>query len=175
MKELQEMNDLLTKGMTVAEAEKYLGYREGKLRKQLSKAGYKCDRKLNQYILKDEVVTDSNAMLQEKKIQEVKEQLVTHSNGLTKIQVNKKDMLSIQAFTLEQVEILQQMINEYIVRQQIQLDSDIDKGKTINRNIRVYEKQFEVFASWCKTNNVTQADALYKAINMLMNQQKDQG
>lgn len=175
MEELQAINELLAKGMTVTEAEKHLGYSEGSLRKKLSKAGYKCDRKLNQYIPKDSEVTDSNHALQENEIQETKKTLVTHSNGVTLKQEKKKDMLSTQSFTVEQMDILHQMINEYIVRQQIQSDVDINKGKTINRNVRVYEKQFEVFASWCKANNITQADALYKAINMLMNQQKDQG
>lgn len=156
MEELQAINNLLAKGITVTEAEKQLGYSEGKLRKQLSKIGYKFDRKLNQYILKDGIQKPTN-------------QLVTCSNGVTKVQDNQKNMPLIQGFTSEQVSILQQIINEYIVRQQIQESTDIDKGKTINRNIRVYEKQFEVFTNWCRTNNVTQANALYKAINMLMN------
>lgn len=171
MEELQAINELLAKGMTVTEAEKHLGYSEGSLRKKLSKAGYKCDRKLNQYIPKDSEVTDSNHALQENEIQETKRTLVTHSNGVTLKQEKKKDMLPTQSFTVEQMDILHQMINEYIVRQQIQSDVDINKGKTINRNVRVYEKQFESFAKWCKVNNVTQADALYKAINLLMQTQ----
>ena len=72
-------------------------------------------------------------------------------------------------FTVEQVDILQQIIKEYQTRQQIQSVADQNKGKTINRNVRVYEKQFEAFANWCKVNNVTQADALYKAIDLIMN------
>lgn len=171
MEELQAINELLAKGMTVIEAEKHLGYSEGTLRKKLSKAGYKCDRKLNQYIPKDGIVTSSNPILQEGKIQEVKGGLVTRSNGATLKQEKKKDRRSTQSFTVEQMDILNQMINEYIVRQHIQSDVNIDKGKTINRNVRVYEKQFESFAKWCKVNNVTQADALYKAINLLMQTQ----
>ena len=171
MEELQAINELLAKGMTVTEAEKHLGYSEGSLRKKLSKAGYKCDRKLNQYIPKDSEVTDSNHALQENEIQETKRTLVTHSKGVTLRQEKKKDMLSTQSFTVEQMDILYQMIDEYIVRKQIQSDVDINKGKTINRNVRVYEKQFESFAKWCKVNNVTQADALYKAINLLMQTQ----
>lgn len=162
MEELTSMNNLLAQGMTVIEAEKQLGYKEGALRRKLSKAGYKCDRKLNQYIPKDGIVTGNN----ENKIQEVKEQIVTHSNGVIK----RQEQSSNQIFTMEQVDILHKIINEYMVRQKIQEVSEEDKGKTINRNVRVYEKQFERFASWCKENNVTQADALYKAITLLMDQ-----
>lgn len=166
MEELTSMNNLLAQGMTVMEAEKQLGYKEGALRRKLSKAGYKCDRKLNKYIPKDGIVAGSNGMLQENKIQEVKEQVVTHSNSV----MTQQEKSQNQIFTMEQVDILHKMINEYMVRQKIQEVSEEDKGKTINRNVRVYEKQFELFASWCKENNVTQADALYKAITLLMDQ-----
>ena len=36
MEDLQAINELLAKGMTVTEAEKHLGYSEGSLRKKLS-------------------------------------------------------------------------------------------------------------------------------------------
>lgn len=81
----------------------------------------------------------------------------------------KQELQQKPLFTMEQVDILQQIIKEYQTRQQIQSVAEQDKGKTINRNIRVYEKQYEAFATWCKMNNVTQADALYKAIDCIMN------
>lgn len=148
---LKDMNDLLAQGLKVSEAEKQLGYGDGQARRVLSKAGFKCDRKLNRYIPKDNTpqVID-------------KKPVVTRSNAVTS---NSEK----QVFTVDQVEILHKIIQEYQIRQHIQIATDENKGKTINRNVRVYEKQYEQFATWCKENNVTQADALYKAINLLMN------
>ena len=158
---LDAMNSLLEQGLTVKQAEKQLGYGDGQARKLLSKAGFKCDRKLNKYIPKDSIVTGSNAVTTEDKAVE-HTPVVTHSNAVT--------TTGTPTFTGEQVEILHKLIQEYQLKQRIQADLDEDKGKTINRNVRVYEKQFDKFATWCKSNNVTQADALYNAINLLMNQ-----
>lgn len=169
MEELRAINNLLAKGMTVTEAEKQLGYSEGKLRKQLSKAGYKFDRKLNQYIPKDEVVTGGNGVTTQKDYKIEQKHLVTRSNGVLQQTEQEQELQQKQVFTTEQIDILYRLINEYQTRQQIQSVAEQDKGKTINRNVRVYEKQFEVFANWCKVNNVTQADALYRAIELLMN------
>lgn len=166
---LERMNSLLMQGFNVAEAEKELGYGDGVARKQLRDAGYKHNRKLKAYIVENDIVTDSNAVTQQQKQELQKKSAVTRSNGVLQQTEQKQEVTQKQVFTIEQVEILHQIINEYQTRQQIQAVSEKDKGKTINRNVRVYEKQFEAFASWCKQNNVTQADALYKAINMIMN------
>lgn len=157
---LQSMNDLIQQGLKVSEAEKQLGFSDGQARKQLSKAGFKFDRKANRYIPKDEIVTGSNGVTTQQDYKVEHKPLVTRSNGV----LQQKPL-----FTTEQVDILHKIINEYQTRQQVQSVAGHDKGKTINRNIRVYEKQFEAFATWCKTNNVTQADALYTAIDWLMN------
>lgn len=164
---LNAMNSLLEQGLKVSEAEKQLGYSDGQARKLLSKAGFKCDRKLNKYVPKNDIVTDSNAVTQPSTI--------TDSDTVTQApEVTRSNTITTEKpiFTGEQIEILHKIIQEYQVKQRIQADLDEDKGKTINRNIRVYEKQFEKFATWCKENNVTQADALYKAIGLLMDSLK---
>lgn len=165
---LNAINGLLEKGLKVSEAEKQLGYGDGEARKLLSSAGFKCDRKLKKYVPKNNIVTGSNTIAQQREQEAHQNKVVTSSNGVMPRQELKREVIQKQVFTKEQVDILHKIINEYQVRQQIQEVSEIDKGKTINRNVRVYEKQFEAFAAWCKENNVTQADALYKAINMLM-------
>lgn len=151
---LNAMNGLLEQGLKVSEAEKQLGYSDGQVRRLLSKSGYKCDRKLNRYVPKDDTVTHSNAVT-------TPAPAVTHSNTVTIPQGQS-------VFNVEQIDILHKLIEEYQLKQRIQADTDEDKGKTINRNVRVYEKQYEQFAIWCKQNNVTQADALYRAINLLI-------
>ena len=162
MELLQSINELLAQGLKVSEAEKQLGFSDGQARKQLSKAGYKFDRKVNQYVPKDGTVTGSNGVtIQEELKEEPQRQEQTHRQEL---EPQQKPL-----FTAEQVDILHRIINEYQTRQHVQAVSTGDKGKTINRNVRVYEKQYEAFATWCKANNLTQADALYRAIEWLMN------
>lgn len=166
---MKAMNGLLETGFKVSEAEKQLGFSDGQARKQLSKAGYKFDRKLNRYIPKDETITGSNTVTTQHDYKVEKKPLVTHSNSVLQQTEQKRELQQKPLFSTEQVDILHKLINEYQTRQQIQSVSEQDKGKTINRNVRVYEKQFEAFATWCKTNNVTQADALYKAVDWIMN------
>lgn len=179
---LQSINELLAQGLKVSEAEKQLGFSDGQARKQLSKAGYKFDRKTNQYVSKDGIVTGSNGVTMQEELKgepqrqeqgaELK-QVVTGSNGILQQteQTHRQELEPQQKplFTAEQVDILHRIINEYQTRQHVQAVSTGDKGKTINRNVRVYEKQYEAFATWCKANNLTQADALYRAIEWLMN------
>ena len=165
---LNAINKLLVDGYKVSDAEKELGFGDGYVRKRLSKEGYRFDRKLNQYIAKDKVVTGSNGMLQKQEQPLQRKPEVTCSNGVMPRQDNKNE----GTFSSGDIDILHKIISEYKIRQQIQSVAEEDKGKTINRNVRVYEKQFEVFADWCKTNNVTQADALYKAISLLMDNKK---
>lgn len=170
---LKSMNDLLQQGLKVSEAEKQLGFSDGKARKQLRDAGYKHNGKLKSYILENDKVTCSDGVTTQQDYKVEYKPIVTRSNGVLQ-QTEKKQELEPQPqqkplFTVEQVDILQQIIKEYQTRQQIQSVADQNKGKTINRNVRVYEKQFEAFANWCKVNNVTQADALYKAIDLIMN------
>lgn len=179
---LQSINQLLAQGLKVSEAEKQLGFSDGQARKKLSKAGYKFDRKVNQYIPKDGTVIGSNGVTIQEEIKEEPQrqeqgaelkQAVTRSNGVLQ-QAEQKHRQELEPqqkplFTVEQVDILHRIIKEYQTRQQVQDVSTENKGKTINRNIRVYEKQYEAFATWCKANNLTQADALYRAIEWLMN------
>lgn len=169
---LQSMNDLLQQGLKVSEAEKQLGFSDGQARKQLSKAGFKFDRKANRYIPKDGIVTGSDGVTTQQDYKVEHKPIVTRSNGVLQ-QTEKKQELEPQLqqkplFTTEQVDILHRIINEYQTKQQVQSVGTEDKGKTINRNVRVYEKQYEDFATWCKANNLTQADALYRAIDWIM-------
>ncbi|MDA3729907.1 hypothetical protein PBV87_00070 [Niameybacter massiliensis] len=161
---LIQVNQLLETGLKVSEVEKKLGYGDGQARKLLSKAGFKCDRKLNKYVPKDGEVQTLEQVV--KPIEEKPQ--VTRSNGVMPRQEPKQELTQKQVFTGAEVDILHKLIQEYQVRQLIQSETEEDKGKTINRNVRVYEKQFDSFATWCKENNVTQADALYRAIDLMM-------
>lgn len=172
------INELKEKGLSLTQIERDHGVREKYISDKI-RSKYRLDKTINKYVLKDITplpeVTPSDGVTQSQDI-ELKHQIVTHGNGVIQSQKaeQKHEVVthSNGVFDVEEIDILHKLIQEYKVRQLIQSDSEEDKGKTINRNIRVYEKQFDIFATWCKENNCTQADALYTAINLLMKEYK---
>lgn len=173
------VNELKGKGLSLTQIEKDYGVRLKYISDKIRANKYELDKSINKYVPKDTIscseVTPSNGVTQSKDI-ELKHQIVTQGNGITQpIKTEPKHEVvtpSNGVFDVEEIDILHKIIQEYKVRQLIQSDSEEDKGKTINRNIRVYEKQFDIFATWCKENNCTQADALYTAIKLLMKEYK---
>ena len=168
---LKEMNDLLETGKKVFEVEKELGYSEGTARRKLVDAGYKYSRKDKKYILKEVEQVKEKEKDNQMKLKDG-ETVVTGSGGVIPSQKKENEVMTtkeMQTFTLDQVDVLHKIIREYQIRERVQRVPEEEKGKTINRNVRVYAKQFDIFADWCKENNLTQADGLYEAINMLMN------
>lgn len=145
---LEQINSLLAEGLSIAKVEKELGYGKDTLRKKLNRSGYHFNKESRQY------VADGEPMVP---VAPVKKKIVT--------QVSTPSYKP--SFTEQQVDVLHRMIKEFQAREQIQ--SAVSRGTVKNRNIRVYTEQFDVFADWCKQNNLTQADALYKAIESLMN------
>lgn len=167
---LKEMNDLLVTGLKVFDAEKKLGYAEGTARRKLVDAGYKYSRKDKKYILKEQEQAKEKKVDNQIRI-ENHETVVTGNGGVIPSQKKQNEVVTTkenQTFTLDQVDVLRKIIREYQIRERVQQVPEEEKGKTINRNVRVYAKQFDIFADWCKENNLTQADGIYEAINMLM-------
>lgn len=166
---LKQMNDLLVTGLKVYEVEKHLGYAEGTARRKLVDAGYKYSRKYKKYIPKG----NEPKSHQQQVITSQVETVVTPPLPITTVTDNHlKEYEQARQFTMDQIETLHQMIAQHQLKEKIQANATKDKGKTINRNVRVYESQFNNFADWCKANSVIQSDAIYLAIEMLMNSYK---
>lgn len=186
-----EVNKLAVTGMTLTEIELQLGLGKKSLSKKLSK-GYRFDRTLKQYVPKEVMssyeVTTNEKVAESEPTEEVITDLVIHSyqedlKPISEVEPKKEEVTTVvtgivtkqetqeyQGFKGDEVEIIYKLIEEYRIKQRLQ-DHDEeaeDKEELANRNIRVYTKHYNRFANWCKENNVTQADALYKAINMLM-------
>lgn len=164
---VQEVNKLTVQGMSLTAIEKQWGLRNKYISDKI-KAKYRIDKTLKQYVPREDttVVTRSDTVTTADK--SVENEVVTTT--VTEL-VTQQEVQQQQVFKGDELEILYKLIEEYRVKQKLQeYDEEAeDKTELANRNIRVYTKQYNRFADWCKTNNVTQAEALYKAINLLMN------
>lgn len=155
MELVKQVNDLLAKGFSVEQASQELGKGKEWARRQLSSMGYKYNRNTKQYELKD--ITKATEIKQEKQ-------------EITKVTTNSYEMKTQEQkiFNDSDIDILYKLIEEYKIRNTV-MSNKAENDTLANRNIRVYKNHYEKFANWCKANNLTQADALKKAIDLLLN------
>ena len=71
--------------------------------------------------------------------------------------------------TNKQQELLLKMLKERETVENVKVPAD---EKTSLRSIAVYKSQFSVFSAFCKANQISQSEALYKAINLFMSTYK---
>lgn len=151
--DIKQINEMLASGKSMAQIERELGYGKDTLRKKLNRHGYKLNRQCRQYELLA-IDTQSNC----------NSEIVPKSNITSKVTSGYID----SRFDESDMTILYKIIEEYKLKESIRVvESNID-DKLDNRNIRVYVNHYKQFANWCKENNITQADALRKAIDLLM-------
>lgn len=160
--ELDKINTLLATGLSITKVEQQLGYGKDTLRKKLNRMGYKFNKEIKQYEYTGE---DKPEQLSVTKVVTSKPTLVQTTSVTDVVKHSYTEL-----FMESEIEILKRMIKEYQARERIQ--STENRGTLKNRNIRVYGEQYDQFAEWCKQNNLTQADALYKAIDLLMDSLK---
>jgi len=146
---VEEVNKQIAQGASLTSLERDNGLRNKYLSDKL-KLRYRLDKDTKQYVLKSDVPTEApRPQVKQKVVQQV---------------------VQVQQFEDDEVALLKQMLEDYRTKLRLQeQDSEAeDKTELANRNIRVYTKQYNRFADWCKDNQVTQAEALYKAIQKLM-------
>lgn len=159
--DIEKINEMLLTGLSLAATEKELGYGKDTLRKKLNRAGYHFNKKTRQYVHDEKEI-----------------ELTLEAPAIRKVHpVTKKNITDVVTpsypqqeshFSLNEIEILHKIIKEYQIRESIQFVGGEPNGTLVNRNIRVYKEQYDTFSTWCKANNLTQASALYKAIELLM-------
>lgn len=155
MDNLQEINQLLAEGNSIAGVEKILGYGKDTLRKKLNRMGYKYNKLTRQYEIVEPQEQDQKEVPKKDMVQ-----IVTPSYK-PKVHSHKLQ------FSQEQIQLLHRMMKEYELKERVSVVAE-DKGELGNRNVRVYVEHFNKFSDLCKKLNVTQADMLYEAINMLV-------
>lgn len=164
MESIQDINKLLIDGNSIAQVEKILGYGKDTLRKKLNRLGYKFNRETKQY----EYVGAAEQVekLEIKKVPKKEITKLVTDSYMPKVIEDQEPI-----FKQDEIEILHKLIREYQLKQDIS-SVEIENDRLDNRNVRVYVEHFKMFSNWCKSMNVTQADMLKKAIDMLMSKYK---
>lgn len=156
---IEQINAMLSTGLSIAATEKELGYGKDTLRKKLNRAGYHFNKELKQYVPDSNETTTATPVIRNPK-------LIT-DKPITNVVTPSYPQYETH-FSLNEIEILHKIIREYQIKDSIQSIGGEPTGTLVNRNIRVYKEQYDTFSNWCKANNLTQASALYKAIELLM-------
>lgn len=76
----------------------------------------------------------------------------------------KKIYIKIQKeaqFNREEIEFLKNLCKQQSIQKEIE---NVGSGKIITRSVRVDEKIFNLFAQYCKNNNITQVNAINKLL-----------
>lgn len=147
---------------SISKTEKALGYGKDTLRKKINREGYTFNKNTKQYELLE---SEEGVKSKEERVKPV-----SPTNAITQVVTGSympKIKQNESIFSNREIGILYKLIKEYELKEQIRL-TDEEKGKLDNRNIRVYVEHFNKFAGWCKVQGITQADALFEAINLLM-------
>lgn len=148
MELLDQINELLQQGLNVEEASMKIGKGKEWARRELSKQGYKHDRKTNQYIPKTTTAIsgDTTETTMTPNIADVREK-----KQVTEV---AKDSYPFEQLKNEDILILHKIISEYRLREEIR-NTNTEEDRLDNRNVRVYVKHYNNFANWCKEINVT--------------------
>lgn len=152
------VNEKLKEGLSTAQIEKEMKVGKDTLRKKLNRGNYRYNKELKQYELISNtnmgqgVITQKNIDITKSEKNNVTDSVITLSN--------KDITLSKTELTEEEINILKIIARNYkLIDRKIELE-----GEVITRSIRTYKNVLDVFASYCKKNNISQKDSIALAL-----------
>ena len=156
------VNKKLHDGLSTAKIEKEMQLGKDTLRKKLNRAGYHYNKNLKQYI-KENFVTQNNIVsyTKEKDVYNTKEDI--NKNGDTEImdiKFNKKKS-SEEKLNAEEINFIKMLYKQH---KENEIINNTEINKVIVRSIRVDQNAMDLFAKYCKENNLNQAKAISKAL-----------
>lgn len=148
------VNKNLKEGFSTSAIEKTMKVGKDTVRKKLNRAGYIYNKNLNQYEKKEPKITEinNNSYITQNNIKENKSKKDTH---------NIKKISDEENLTREEISYIKMLYSQYMKKQSL---NDIKIEEIITRSIRVDKKIMNLFADYCKKNNLNQARALSKAL-----------
>lgn len=152
------VNEKLKEGLSTVQIEKEMKVGKDTLRKKLNRGNYRYNKELKQYELISNtnmgqgVITQKNIDITKSEKNNVTDSVITLSN--------KDITLSKTELTEEEINILKIIARNYkLIDRKIELE-----GEVITRSIRTYKNVLDVFASYCKKNNISQKDSIALAL-----------
>ncbi|MEG1132549.1 MAG: hypothetical protein RSD77_09530 [Romboutsia sp.] len=152
------VNEKLKEGLSTAQIEKEMKVGKDTLRKKLNRGNYRYNKELKQYELISNtdmvqgVITQKNNDITNYEKNNVTDSVITlQNNDIT---------LSKTELTEEEINILKIITRNYKLTDR---KSELE-GEVITRSIRTYKNVLDVFASYCKKNNISQKDSIALAL-----------
>lgn len=145
------VNSKLKDGYSIAKIERELNFGKDTLRKKLNRANYWYDKNLNQFILQDN--TDIT-------------QSITHTEKTSITQSDNTDLThkkTQRAFTDEDFNIMFEIIDNYKSKKN-NINIPREDSDVTTRSFRSYKSVLDMFAKYCKDNEINQKDAIADAL-----------
>ncbi|MEG2364726.1 MAG: hypothetical protein RSC26_14600 [Terrisporobacter sp.] len=152
------VNEKLKEGLSTAQIEKEMKVGKDTLRKKLNRGNYRYNKELKQYELISNtdiiqgVITQKNNDITNYEKNNVTDSVITLPNN--DITLSKTEL------TEEEINILKIITRNYKLTDR---KSELE-GEVITRSIRTYKNVLDVFASYCKKNNISQKDSIALAL-----------
>lgn len=156
------VNTKLQEGLSTAKIEQEMQLGKDTLRKKLNRAGYKFNKDLKQYI-KTDYVTQDNTVSYNKEKDVYNTEKENTKNGdieIMDIKFNKKKS-NEEKLNAEEIAFIKMLYKQH---QQNEIINNTEIDEVIVRSIRVSKKSMDLFADFCKKNNLNQTKALSKAL-----------
>lgn len=150
---LEYVNKNLSSGLSTSAIEKNMKVGKDTIRKKLNRAGYIYNKNLNIYEKRENITEiNNNSYITQNNIKENKSKKDNH---------NIKKISDEENLTREEISYIKMLYSQYLKKQSL---NDIKIEEIITRSIRVDKKIMNLFADYCKKNNLNQARALSKAL-----------
>lgn len=149
---LEYVNKNLSNGLSTSAVEKKMKVGKDTIRKKLNRAGYTYNKALNCYEKRENITEiNNNSYITQNNIKENKSK---KSSKIIKSDYEEN-------LTREEISYIKMLYSQYLKKQSL---NDIKIEEIITRSIRVDKKIMNLFADYCKKNNLNQARALSKAL-----------
>ncbi|MBM6859400.1 hypothetical protein H9X78_02655 [Clostridium saudiense] len=150
---LEYVNKNLSSGLSTSAVEKKMKVGKDTIRKKLNRAGYIYNKNLNCYEKRNNITEiNNNSYITESNIKENKSKKDNH-----KIIKNNYE----ENLTREEISFVKMLYKQHLEKQSL---NDIEISEIITRSIRIDKKIMNLFANYCKNNNLNQARAISKAL-----------
>ena len=146
---VEVVNSKLKSGLSTSKIEKEMNFGKDTLRKKLNREGYRFNKNIKQY------VRDECEIAVDKISDETKSNCFNKKNEIMNIKSNNENL------STDEIEFIKKLYSQH--KKNIEINN-IEFDDVIIRSIRVSKNAMNLFAQYCKDNNLSQTKALSEAL-----------